>query len=353
MRAFARALICVVPLMWANGVLAHETKCDPSLFKDSSASVLNIEETFALLDTVDQNNFESFKEAYNGNAIVPIDGVPVSFGADYKSFRQKRDELHKKYNLNYHVKQSRAATELKFSVLSNSAYQKCLETYANTQSGVHLSATDISPSGVTVIFKWKNPPGDHRSARVQVTAIGAVGDYPRTINLVSDGSSSQIFGRNPQSELRISANWQGYHDELLIPVIAQIPAKPALEICSCRLPNGITMWGPKGEFCGGQGDGAYGTYSTDCRVNVEICNCIGKGGMGDIGAWGPKGAMCLADEYHSTYSTSCRRLDATDFCSCRAGMSNITGTTLWGPLNEFCGGPRIVTWNSYGGRCAR
>jgi Na+-translocating ferredoxin:NAD+ oxidoreductase RnfE subunit len=66
-----------------------QTACNPELFKDYSTGIKTAEETFAVLDIIDNDNFSAFKQHFSGDITIPIYGVPVDFGASYSSFDQK------------------------------------------------------------------------------------------------------------------------------------------------------------------------------------------------------------------------------------------------------------------------
>jgi hypothetical protein len=128
------------------------------------------------------------------------------------------------------------------------------------------------------------------------------------------------------------------------------------ELCSCTGRggvNGVTLWGPKGEPCGGMkndNDLPWGTYANSCVAVQKIGKCAGEGGVKDLELWGPPGNVCGGLwENKDRYSVGQRNAKDARLCSCK-GKGGVDGVELWGPEGEFCAGiPK--GWGKYDANC--
>jgi len=99
--------------------------------------------------------------------------------------------------------------------------------------------------------------------------------------------------------------WGSYGDQLTISTEV---------ICDCVARgdgNGIKIWGPKGKNCGGMSDPAWGQYGNVPNLNmrcfavgdIKIGHCVALGGWNGIKMWGPVGELCggMADKRWKPY----------------------------------------------------
>jgi len=141
-----------------------------------------------------------------------------------------------------------------------------------------------------------------------------------------------------------------------LPRTGMAQGKADTEICSCTGRggvNGVTLWGPKGEACGGmQGNNElpWGTYSSSCRPMKQIGKCAGQGGVKDLELWGPKGEVCGGLwEQSPRYDVAVRNASDIRLCSC-TGHGGVNGVKLWGPEGDYCAGiPQ--GWGTYSADC--
>jgi hypothetical protein len=134
------AILASLALATANvaAEAAPPLSCTPDLFKDYSKGAYSDAATLAMLDIVDQSNFDTFKQNFAGNVTVPIEGVPVDFRASWDSFKDTR---------------SRVFTEHQYSSSSSTSLQ-----WLN----IYFSATD----------------GDSRPVRENTWEVHFVGGTP-------------------------------------------------------------------------------------------------------------------------------------------------------------------------------
>ncbi len=136
-------------------------------------------------------------------------------------------------------------------------------------------------------------------------------------------------------------------------------AQNNMEICSCTGRGGVagvTLWGPKGEPCGGMKEGnilPWGTYSSSCRIPDWIGKCAGEGGVEGLELWGPVGEICGGLwENKDRYTADKRKTQHINLCSCK-GLGGVNGVTLWGPESDYCAGIPDDKWGKYDSNCKR
>lgn len=135
-------------------------------------------------------------------------------------------------------------------------------------------------------------------------------------------------------------------------------AQSEKEICSCTGRGGVegvTLWGPKGEPCGGMITGdtkPWGTYSAACVPAKEIGKCSGEGGVKGLELWGPPGQPCGGLwENKPKYDVGKRKTSDVRICNCK-GYGGVEGVTLWGPEGDYCAGISDDSrWGTYNASC--
>jgi hypothetical protein len=185
------------------------------MFKDFDLNQSSISVKLAIIDNVDQSNFEELRKKFSGNIIIPIGGTPIDFGATYESFDQRRSSLHEEYRSNYSKEESRYSLRIRFSSESGSAYRACLDTYERGLPGLHLSAKNVTDEDLTVVLKYVPGPHDPGSITVAVTGDGL--NAPQQITLLSNQSRPFAVRRLPDKNLRLYAYSTGYDDDIFIP----------------------------------------------------------------------------------------------------------------------------------------
>ena len=347
------AIICVS----ASSMVAVAEDCFKALIPDQANVAMSKIAIVAWAEAINQGNYQQVKQ--DASASGTYNGIP--WGANYDEFRANRNNFSRDVKYSGFERDMLAYKTSSISTNAMNVYKDCISR--NDQLTVMLVAPPSDQSyKVSVIYRPNENVPSVRGRLRDFTNLENSQVFAKAIaatNFGNAGSASQEFAlipknRNKEVSLSIAIGTNLSRTLILPPLMT--PAPPALqrvvtplEVCSCVIPGRTTLWGPKGDYCGGQS--AYGTYSNNCKSSVEICRCEGGGGLQDISFWGPKNEMCLADVYHSTYSLDCRSIEAADFCSCLAGPGNIAGIELWGPQRNGCGYPK-VRWNSYGGRCA-
>jgi hypothetical protein len=279
----------------ADGQL--QTTCNPALFKDYSTGTKTADETFAVLDIVDQDNFAEFQKAFSGNINIPIYGVPVSFGASYSSFDQQRAQLHKQYQTNYASKAAQGWLDIRFSTKGSSLYMQCLEAYVKTAHGIHLWVKDVSPQSAVVYLQWNPPPG-LGAVEAVVTAQGAADWMNKNITLQPNAATNFLINRAAYNgEVSILVNAGGYPDDVTIksgPTPSQYtPCEEVVNLWYCENGGLITRsetacddasswghWGPPHpiKLCKTSGSSAETIYVCSkggIGTNPAFCKYIG------------------------------------------------------------------------------
>lgn len=225
-----RTAVSVVALLALSfppaGASAQQLQCEPDMFKDFLSSQRNLAETLHLLKIVDTTNFSELKQGFNGNITLPIDGVPVDFGATYDSFDQKRTEVFSKHQTDYTKDESLADLQITFSTNSLSAYRGCLDAYVHSQIGLHLVATDVRDDAATIRVSYQSPPGEAKPLDVEIQSRGVSQPTVMSIRVKAGGEKSFIVDRLAKSDMRLTANGGGYSPSLMIPRLDSIPSMP-------------------------------------------------------------------------------------------------------------------------------
>lgn len=128
----------------------------------------------------------------------------------------------------------------------------------------------------------------------------------------------------------------------------------AVEICACNGHGGVegvSLWGPKDEFCGGIA--GWGKYQ-NCREVDQIAACVGKSGppsdVEGVVFWGPKGEPCAGKANWGVYEAQVVNTAENRICMCQ-GLGGVNGVKLWGPEGFFCGGMSNSAWGLYDVSC--
>ena len=210
----------VVFLLTYAAAYAQEMSCDPALFKDYVSSKHDLSTTIHVLRTIDDRNFETFKQNFSGDITLPIEGTPVDFGSTFSSFDAKRKEVVSKYAGDFSTAEASSDLKIKFSGLSGSAYSACLGFASETIPGLHLVPEGLTGDSVTIKLVWRNPPGTTNPLRVQYSGAGPT----QTVQLAPNGSHIFSISRNKDEDIRIDANAEnGQIAWLLIPRIELPP----------------------------------------------------------------------------------------------------------------------------------
>jgi hypothetical protein len=328
--------------------------CD-NVLTAKTIHVLNSEtrSKLAWMNLVNEQNYESKKE--EASAIIP-----GYFSGSWSSFAEKRSELYKEQNYMSDEYESRQELRIELPKEAFDKWIKCVEINSN---GLFFTIEDIDSKGATLRVDWKPAPGLSGQPLINIT-VELEGAKPSTFEKISNinvGTSRYKLTRVSENTiirgiLNGKINGDNYSQKIYIPnlktEIKQIP----IEICSCvghGGVEGVTFWGPKGEPC--NGIASWGTYSQNCQKVTQICKCQGHGGVEGVTMWGPKNFNCGGIETWGKYSglpvniSKIKVSNFQKFCSCIGKGDILNGMTLWGPNGEFCGG--IQSWGDYDFYC--
>jgi hypothetical protein len=112
-------------------------------------SNLNTSEQSALLDLVDDKNYEVQQKQYKAV-------VPGYFDGDYKSFKDKRSERYALHS--YQSSQTESAQRLRLG-LADGAVANWLACIQSQGKDLFAYVSNVTESGVTIRVEWKPPSG--------------------------------------------------------------------------------------------------------------------------------------------------------------------------------------------------
>jgi hypothetical protein len=214
-----------------------------------------------------------------GISLFLLKESPFDFGASYNSFKTKRDEVYRRHEFTSKSDTSSAWLYVYFPKTAGSAYEACLKAYVRDQTGIHISAKDVSEVGATVTIHWRPlPPLEGVALEIKVKE----GDREETVSQQNLGPNADMtfivnrqrnadVNRQRNAEVRIVVNAEGNTDSLLIPepiaVAGPVPVEALSELgqdqklmAFCRKYEGIFEIGNSGpgllevyEWCGGCG----------------------------------------------------------------------------------------------------
>lgn len=128
----------------------------------------------------------------------------------------------------------------------------------------------------------------------------------------------------------------------------------AITLCECKGHGGlegVTLWGPENEFCGGIG--GWGKYQ-NCREVSEIATCVGRkeppSHVEGVRFWGPRGEPCAGKDQWGKFDAESIGADQKRICMCE-GLGGVDGVKLWGPERFHCGGMSAPEWGFYDVSC--
>lgn len=212
--------------------------CNPEFFKEVDSGTLSLEETLAIIDIVDADNFHKMGHDASGNVSIPVEGVPIKFGASYKDFSEKREILHKQYESNYSKREYQSWLRTSMS----STYVECLEKFTQSRDtpGLYIWTTAPTETEVTVHLKWIIQPGNHAidvtvnpSGASSVKTNGSVNftaPEPFALHFPPFAERSFVLQHKADAQVRISAEDENGNsanlDILPKPVILAGPVVP-------------------------------------------------------------------------------------------------------------------------------
>ena len=232
--------IVIFSLLHARADAAAPLTCTPDLFKDYSKGGYSDAATLQTLDIVDRTNWDTFKQNFSGNVTVPIDGVPVDFGASYESFNETRTRVYTEHRFSSSKNTSLQWLNITYGTVGGTAYAKCLEAYIKVTSGIHIWASNVSAGGATVNVQWVAPAGMGK-VMAKIKGTGAAdGKTDVSVDLVPSGASNFAIKRQADEEVRLYVNVPGYADDLVIPPDPKIAVAPVAPTSSPTIVAVIT-----------------------------------------------------------------------------------------------------------------
>jgi hypothetical protein len=126
----------------------------------------------------------------------------------------------------------------------------------------------------------------------------------------------------------------------------------AVEVCSCVGRGGVVdvhFWGPKNGLCNDQN--GWGPYAQNCKQVTEVCSCVGRGSVQGVRLYGPKSEACGGFSDWGKYEFNCVELKSESYCSDVAHGDKLENQALWGPKGFSIGGND--SWGTYQSRCVR
>lgn len=177
------------------------------MFSDSCASAIrfdsgqlstNFASSLAVLDSINQSNFEEVKK--NGQLSVIIYGFPVSAGWD--EFNQKRSEFRRLYTMDQTIRYSSSNSWQAVSSASMAGYMKCLES--NSNAPMIAAIVKATKTTIQINVKKKEAPGPSRTDTLQVIVDGGKLVNPIPIKMIGTSEESLIFKRVPGEDFTAS-----------------------------------------------------------------------------------------------------------------------------------------------------
>jgi hypothetical protein len=228
----------VALLSFCSASYAQVIECAPDLFKDLHTEDLDYSKKVNFLKIVDRENYNVAKQVFGADAVVPIEGVPVSFGGNYEEFDDQRERLFELLNTSTDLRSSKAVVQNAFSPLSTSAYKACLD--ANTQAGVYVRPNLVRPTGGNLVVRYVHPSGGDD---IELKIEKMINDDPSTLEVeyvtLGPGDGDTItFTKQARNNLSIVSRGGGY----IIPPF-YFPADTASQFeplgsGNCRTPDG-------------------------------------------------------------------------------------------------------------------
>jgi hypothetical protein len=262
-------------------VAQDKLSCNPDKFKDFFSGTWNNDVNIAIVDTIDQSNFDDFRQGFKGDITLPVLG---NFGSTWNSFNNHRAELHEGHRAKYSRRGAETWVRTKFSQAGASAYKTCI---INT-SGLHLWAEEIRQGGAVVYVYYKEGTNYQGPVKVRLEAKGPT-KWKHDPIFLKGGSENFYVSREADKEILVIGNTsRGTPDHLVIPAVGDEPVP--LPSTACSFPALRGWVGPANQ-------GMQWWYSFSLGTN-DVNAAYGKKGL-------PRGAP--GDEKDATIkSVECK-----------------------------------------------
>ena len=289
---------------------------------------------------IDERQFEQIKKSggLSGTYMAVISG-----SANYAQFNEKRSQLVSKESFKLNVSQSMS---LVLNTVNTAEWGNCKRQCIQSQSGFVCDVSAVTATHVGASCSWK--PQEAATPRSVNTVANGIQQPTQPIQ--PNALASWQIRRDPAVDLMLTFTLVPgpSNPPLIVSAIPTVPPAPpeAVQLGSCigrGGQNGVTLWGPLGEFCNGLPP--WGPYQTTGSPQpAQMCSCVGRRGFLGVRLWGPQGAPCGGIPNWGKYDQQCVPVAQMTLCGCYGQGNVLNGHVLWGPQGSTCGG--IADWKS-------
>lgn len=325
------------------------------------AAESNLQASMAWLNIIDS-------KSYSQNQREASALIPGKFSGDYNSFNQARQAYFNKQNYNTSKQESESILNTYLPDQAIIAWSDCMQ---RNKEGLFFYLKDIDASTAIIEVVWKPGYSINKPLEdVEVSLSGGKSEALSNLEELPIGTSSYIIQRNTaNSPVRGTLNaslkrgiFKAATSESInflvppLPVVKDLPSAASepepIEICACIGKGGVeglTFWGPKGEPC--NGISGWGDYSSNCVKVTDVASCTGDGNVTGVRAWGPIGEPCYGIPGWGTFSDNPTNLVAggVDYCAGKGQGNILISMDLYGPSDKYVGG--FLNWGFYQAYC--
>lgn len=147
------ALTCVPQVAYSQS-----EKCSDALISDKVMWSYDIRVKLAILQLIDNSNFETKKREFSSGMKLPVDGIPIDTFTNFSDFREARRKEFSRYSFDLDSEEAANFASESVPPAAFKAYVECLKYKASSQHGVHLFPELVTPNYIEVDLVWNSPP---------------------------------------------------------------------------------------------------------------------------------------------------------------------------------------------------
>jgi len=228
-----RHSLSLLLLICLGTVAQGQTRCVEALIQNRASLNVHDVSSLATLRLLQQSSGRD--SGWSASIGVPIDGVPVSLGAN--GTEKATNSYFEKSTLNWTQDRLVSVATQTLPQTAVEAYQTCIR---GTSNGLLVTVSDARADALTVTVKYQVPSDSARIADGQVSVLGGsiLNGFPT--RWAPGSSYSAIITRQPQTDFRIIANVGGWTDTAFVAYVPPPAEFVATPVGKSQLFLGLT-----------------------------------------------------------------------------------------------------------------
>jgi hypothetical protein len=227
-------------------VAQGQTRCVEALIQNRASLNVHDVSSLAALKLLQKSSGKD--SGWSASVGVPIQGVPVSFGAS--GTEKATNSYFEKSTLDWNQDRLVSVATQTLSQAAVEAYQTCIR---GTSNGLLVTVSDARADALTVTVKYQVPSVSAQTTDGQVSMLGGsiLNGFPK--RWAPGSSYAAIITRQPQTDFRIVANVGGWNDTAFVAYLPPPAEFVATPVGKSQLFLGLTPNVNAGEIANNSG----------------------------------------------------------------------------------------------------